>query len=161
MRDATYVCIPTIGKHLFQSTHPMRDATIQRLIFTVCRLISIHASHAGCDRSRKYCRYVLGLISIRASHAGCDAVGCMDCIPLLLFQSTHPMRDATCAYRGILPCTIDFNPRIPCGMRLVVVTSQQVVAISIHASHAGCDILIADLHSLYGISIHASHAGCD
>ena len=33
------------------------------------------------------------------------------------FQSTHPMRDATRLKSWCLAGLIDFNPRIPCGMR--------------------------------------------
>ena len=34
--------------------------------------------------------------------------------------------------------------------------------ISIHAAHAGCDMMFSFFHSLTNkISIHAAHAGCD
>ena len=57
----------------FQSTHPMRGATAERVLVLAPRLrISIHAPHAGCD-----CHSFSGIIN-RAE-----------------FQSTHPMRGAT------------------------------------------------------------------
>ena len=59
-------------RQIFQSTHPMRGATLAALLALGIALISIHAPHAGCD------------IYIGA-HAD-DAAG---------FQSTHPMRGAT------------------------------------------------------------------
>ena len=81
-------------------------------------LISIHASHAGCDWQRVTAaqtqqnfnpRIPCGMrpavlnsaltkqISIHASHAGCDALADMIADNYTTFQSTHPMRDATCA----------------------------------------------------------------
>ena len=36
-------------KTIFQSTHPMRGATLGKKIFRDGKLISIHAPHAGCD----------------------------------------------------------------------------------------------------------------
>ena len=80
----------------------------------------------------------------------------------LAFQSTHPMRDAT-----------PFSPHNHC-----------ISGVSIHASHAGCDVgdgvdgggvnsfnpripcgmrqsRIAERCTQRKVSIHASHAGCD
>ncbi|MGZ1181517.1 hypothetical protein ACXO2W_05275, partial [Lactobacillus delbrueckii subsp. bulgaricus] len=39
-------------------------------------------------------------------------------LPLLRFQSTHPMRDATWSTTYLMKAFDPFNPRIPCGMRL-------------------------------------------
>jgi len=78
------------------------------------------------------------------------------------FQSTHPMRDATVRAAAVdtsghnfnprIPCGMrlagpltrggfrNFNPRIPCGMRLGTNKAERAaLQISIHASHAGCD----------------------
>ena len=54
-------------------------------------------------------------ISIHASLAGCDYIGLSESSSTE-FQSTHPLRDAT---YGMFTrqLNIDFNPRIPCGMR--------------------------------------------
>ena len=57
---------------IFQSTHPMRDATELHDEDEPVQYISIHASHAGCDKV------------IKSFHDLQD-----------VFQSTHPMRDAT------------------------------------------------------------------
>ena len=82
-----------------------------------------------------------------------------------LFQSTHPLRDATRRGNGGPERVVDFNPRIPCGMRPAALHSvfSTLAAISIYASLAGCDL---NLHPRLaepsaGISIHASLAGCD
>ena len=57
------------------------------------------------------------------------------------FQSTHPMRDATTRTCVPLPRNRSFNPRIPCGMRLAPADDGAVRGgVSIHASHAGCDV---------------------
>ena len=72
MRRANYIL--HLLNILFQSTHPMRDATFPSAAQLVSFAISIHASHAGCD-------LVASIASVKTFH---------------LFQSTHPMRDATC-----------------------------------------------------------------
>ena len=83
--------------------------------------------------------YLAGEISIHASHAGCD------------FRRTNS-----------LSYCWNFNPRIPCGMRLCPSLEFTVIDfISIHASHAGCDFAVATTGGINAISIHASHAGCD
>ena len=55
-----------------------------------------------------------------------------------------------------------FNPRTPCGVRLVPspsVTFQSII--SIHAPRAGCDAQLSGSGALLCISIHAPRAGCD
>ena len=107
---------PGILLILFQSTHPMRDATAPQTDETEPVKISIHASHAGCDL----------LVNIRGCN-GSDFNPRIPCgmrppiklknITIKKFQSTHPMRDATSRT----------------GSRFII------NLISIHASHAGCD----------------------
>ena len=101
---------------LFQSTHPLRGATMAVDGCGDCFVISIHAPLAGCD-SAKY-----------AFSAALE-----------LFQSTHPLRGAT---RTASP-----------------VTSGQYI--SIHAPLAGCDAAIIPRFAVELISIHAPLAGCD
>ena len=103
----------------FQSTHPMRGATIPYDSHHVLRGISIHAPHAGCDHivdmdGREYCE-----ISIHAPHAGCDPVSFEGVTgsPSKRFQSTHPMRGATFHLSKAIWITSNFNPRTPCGVR--------------------------------------------
>ena len=71
MRGATRGCKSRRTRRIFQSTHPMRGATLRKQLGSLPGDISIHAPHAGCDadvnqrsRSRE--------ISIHAPHAGCD-----------------------------------------------------------------------------------------
>ena len=124
------------------------------------RRISIHASRMGCDigNSRKPLEIK---ISIHASRMGCDTqknsrrannlfqsthpvwdatTGEIGCLPQSAFQSTHPVWDATSKRR------FDY-PRI---------------VISIHASRMGCDpCLQSQMVHTKAISIHASRMGCD
>ena len=102
-----------------------------------------------------------------------------------IFQSTRPMRDATCESVGCFhPAEIsihashagrdlpeselinikwNFNPRVPCGTRRELRALEGFdFPISIHASHAGRDPQkwVTGLDE-DAISIHASHAGRD
>ena len=79
----------------FQSTHPLRDATLGRQQKTIFVNISIHAPLTGCDCLPRNSLPIEGL-----------------------FQSTHPLRDATfCSMIGRIPFFLNFNPRTPYGMR--------------------------------------------
>ena len=78
------------------------------------------------------------------------------------FQSTHPMRGATKRYiQGLWVLAISIHaPHAGCDafLRMPAALHQ----ISIHAPHAGCDLkYIIDNHACLPISIHAPHAGCD
>ena len=105
-----------ISATLFQSTHPVWDATggDGRLMLTP--KISIHASRMGCDFAQRLGMQI-AQISIHASRMGCDSSG-LDCRRGMLFQSTHPVWDAT-----------------PNNASVVTVKD-----ISIHASRMGCDL---------------------
>ena len=60
------------------------------------------------------------------------------------FQSTHPMRGATVRHAVAYALAVDFNPRTPCGVRLLVFRARfRPFQISIHAPHAGCDAAIS------------------
>ena len=78
--------------------------------------ISIHAPHAGCDR-RKSMNLNDILISIHAPHAGCDIMKTGLTSRTIEFQSTHPMRGATCGQVYRPRGEENFNPRTPCGVR--------------------------------------------
>ena len=73
------------------------------------------------------------------------------------------MRGATKRIGGASSSAFDFNPRTPCGVRPVRPPAYfDRLTISIHAPHAGCDLLNnAFPQSDFPISIHAPHAGCD
>ena len=167
----------------FQSTHPLRGATLLVVHFVELQRISIHAPLAGCDPAYIGDRIFpdqfqsthplrgatgngrddmrVGIISIHAPLAGCDHAG----------SKRHGLR-------------VDFNPRTPCGVRRcgssasqpifrfqsthplrgATVTAGETVMflwISIHAPLAGCDLACSHLLNIDPISIHAPLAGCD
>ena len=169
--------------------------------------ISIHAPLAGCDLVHSKHKFGLPGISIHAPLAGCDSPsrglagwivdfnprtpcgvrrGVIGDIHIVKqFQSTHPLRGATCAgwalpvqhsisiHAPLAGCdlylsttcifTHDFNPRTPCGVRQNVHLCRFArLDISIHAPLAGCDMRLPPAFlALAGISIHAPLAGCD
>ena len=120
----------------------MRGATIRPTQFLFPILISIHAPRAGCDRSERLTDVPIwnfnprtpcgvrhgergymaeyGWISIHAPRAGCDKVLTLCMTATATFQSTHPVRGATnpVQQRGI--DHQHFNPRTPCGVRLLM-----------------------------------------
>ena len=80
--------------------------------------ISIHAPRAGSDG-----RYVavdrIGSISIHAPRAGSDYPCFFSITSAAGFQSTLPVRGATEALKDAKDAEEDFNPRSPCGERLL------------------------------------------
>ena len=64
----------------FQSTHPLRGATVLAVAFFLFRPISIHAPLAGCD-SWEDIMERMGYISIHAPLAGCDIIPIISFIP--------------------------------------------------------------------------------
>ena len=147
--------------HKFQSTHPLRGATYARILFCSKIGISIHAPLAGCDvyatspasRSTNFNpRTPCGVRHSRARRVRSQ----------MQFQSTHPLRGATDAFREeyehirisihapLAGCDAGarlrtarqahFNPRTPCGVRRCVLRDCTFTGkISIHAPLAGCD----------------------
>ena len=93
VRGATVTVTGGDTDSLFQSTHPVRGATENVDIATKCGRISIHAPREGCDG-----------ITTNSRNS-------------MTFQSTHPVRGATC------------NSMYPSILR----------DISIHAPREGCD----------------------
>ena len=101
----------------FQSTLPMRGATLDDFKFQRKSLISIHTPHAGSD---SICHKVRDTrsISIHTPHAGSDD---RMSFTMDLFN--------------------DFNPHSPCGERLCRQNFLQYTSsISIHTPHAGSDV---------------------
>ena len=79
----------------FQSTHPLRDATRFTCINAIHHIISIHAPLTGCDPDAYVISYPFSFISIHAPLTGCDLYNIYGVTIWDLFQSTHPLRDAT------------------------------------------------------------------
>ena len=123
----------------FQSTHPLRGATVRGNIPTRGDKISIHAPLAGCD-------YLQPCIQRVERH----------------FNPRTPC-GVRLGRQGVTNKLNDFNPRTPCGVRLSLRTRwASLTQISIHAPLAGCDTRQRVVHFLVRcISIHAPLAGCD
>ena len=167
---------------VFQSTRPMRGATISILSMSSNGIISIHAPHAGRDSPPKNWGQGKG-ISIHAPHAGRDK-----------FSNTFPPVPTDFNPRAPCGARLDsarhtcrpyyFNPRAPCGARPVDSAFIRWMAIfqstrpmrgatlrpphrprcqfiSIHAPHAGRDTAEDGALVTFEISIHAPHAGRD
>ena len=112
----TVASILIFHSHRFQSTHPLRDATILISTITGWDQISIHAPLTGCDYMH-LCIKQAKAISIHAPLTGCDSKKLKVYTVMMLFQSTHPLRDATTVIEGNKNDAVDFNPRTPYGMR--------------------------------------------
>ena len=95
----------------------MRGATTIRATLDTVGVISIHAPHAGSD-PKTLGKMVDRQISIHAPHAGSDYNHFPYAQPII-FQSTLPMRGATGSPHGFRRYSPDFNPRSPCGERLM------------------------------------------
>ena len=103
-------------KALFQSTHPVWDATRFAQWDIPRNIVSIHASRVGCDPALE--RLIDYRHQFQSTHPVWDATRAVrNGDALIWFQSTHPVWDATSI--GVLACA--------------------VFAVSIHASRVGCD----------------------
>ena len=99
----------------FQSTLPMRGATLGGLIIFKTIGISIHAPHAGSDGFTKSGLSVKD-ISIHAPHAGSDVrIGSSYNITLISIHAPHAGSDP--GQTGLRVTVVNFNPRSPCGER--------------------------------------------
>ena len=105
--------------------------------------ISIHAPHAGCDY-----RQLSGtccLTGFQSTHPmrGATILEFDVCL-LLKFQSTHPMRGATGIIFGGRIIAMIFQSTHPMrGATRAREATNRILAISIHAPHAGCDAYTA------------------
>ena len=101
---------------LFQSTHPLRDATSSSEHPALTISISIHAPLTGCDTPVRKIQADFQ-ISIHAPLTGCDW-----CHPFhrqnRIISIHAPLTGCDLAATGIRLQTSDFNPRTPYGMRL-------------------------------------------
>ena len=123
--------------------------------------ISIHAPLTGCD-----CIQLLFLdhqpnFNPRTPY-GMRLLQVFNLLMARLFQSTHPLRDATSSSTSKAHLARYFNPRTPYGMRLHrSFLREQAEQISIHAPLTGCDIYNISILYIIEISIHAPLTGCD
>ena len=139
--DLLYGILHAVDRE-FQSTHPLRGATVQGDHGHGGGMISIHAPLAGCDHTtgrRTSCsthfnpRTPCGVRPLtdpqqlqarkfQSTHPlrGATFTGGAIFLFAFKFQSTHPLRGATVkAFRRVRE-NGHFNPRTPCGVRLSI-----------------------------------------
>ena len=138
-------CVYSSAPESFQSTRPMRGATVARNGADCHQGVSIHAPHAGRDASNCTVCAIPACFNPRAP-CGARLDDRHVAVIARVFQSTRPMRGATrpsaacsrglkcfnprapCGARPILAilssCMISFNPRAPCGARLLSVITR-------------------------------------
>ena len=122
----------------FQSTRPMRGATGRAV--NECHFDIGFNPRAPCG-ARHTVTMSLSVLSGFNPRAPCGArpIPTRHEINGLLFQSTRPMRGATQSHVFIFP----------------------YIMVSIHAPHAGRDVIDGIAADMRGVSIHAPHAGRD
>ena len=144
----------------FQSTHPVRGATVNVVFWFWLHPISIHAPRAGCDLHSDPLKPTRK-ISIHAPRAGCDHPSLRQLL-LRKFQSTHPVRGATHPLSILSARHRHFNPRTPCGVRpdISTLNGRTMLFQSTHPVR-GATITMYCTGRVRPISIHAPRAGCD
>ena len=75
IKDATKKRWKKLAHYLFQSMHPIKDATNKNGIHTLDDLISIHAPYKGCNYSYLGWKDIADRISIHAPYKGCNVTG--------------------------------------------------------------------------------------
>ena len=161
MRGATEPALNKGTKCTFQSTHPMRGATIPSANSATIPDISIHAPHARCDGW--FNLYGINGKKFQSTHPMRGATLTMALQGKnLLFQSTHPMRGATLGVDVCKALGCDFNPRTPCEVRQkygnTYTNGKQFQ--STHPMRGATNPNRFKPNG-FGISIHAPHARCD
>ena len=124
----------------FQSTRPLRGATMTISTLLFGSNISIHAPLAGRDSSGRLLPGLPGYFNPRAP-CGARPASKTSREVTRPFQSTRPLRGATVTMAMRSMSAKDFNPRAPCGARRSMSPpNKNNVQISIHAPLAGRDI---------------------
>ena len=150
-------------KSSFQSTHSLRSATTSSRKSRSPRMVSIHALLAECDRGmrgmvlrmkrfnpRTPCGVRQALTDSWATDSWFQSTHSLRSATLIWalkipnqsssFQSTHSLRSATVDALVQFCRRIGFNPRTPCGVRLVCDKLNELEGeVSIHALLAECD----------------------
>ena len=136
MRGATWRGNAAASGVRFQSTRPMRGATII------------------CDD-----HLVIGDISIHAPHAGRDFPSSVPWYKRYQFQSTRPMRGAT-VIGGLVVHAVDISIHAPHAGRDVsrLILCPVIQSISIHAPHAGRDPITSS--GVWGTTYFNPRAPC-
>ena len=153
--------VPVVAGFVFQSTRPIRGATLQARHRRGKRAISIHAPHTGRDP------LYVGDLPHAAYFNPRAPYGARRSLLLLAgsiasFQSTRPIRGATYMTRSSTSSQRDFNPRAPYGARRK--HSVRLMDTRTFQSTRPIRGATAGLRRQSGrlpISIHAPHTGRD
>ena len=151
----TFMSIGIVSIHAPHAGRDSRECLPRR-----CQEVSIHAPHAGRDRSCS-CSSVSVRVSIHAPHAGRDN-NARRCVRARF--SFNPR--APCGARLVVALTIlrrsCFNPRAPCGARLPIQTvSPRLPGFQSTRPMRGATVPRGAVLYHYFVSIHAPHAGRD
>ena len=145
----------------FQSTHPVRGATVD--VIQIVNVVVFQSTHPvrGATESLLPARSTVG-ISIHAPRAGCDTVH--HCYPAGMYPiSIHaPRAGCDCREPDRADRGRNFNPRTPCGVRQAAATKKGFMS-EFQSTHPvrGATMRLAGTYNQAFISIHAPRAGCD
>ena len=168
---------------VFQSTLPVWGATAVKTSISGALAISIHAPRVGSDPNAQGTITRADLFQSTLPVWGATSLR-LAMFPKSSFQSTLPVWGATPFSAGLWCWDGNFNPRSPCGERLVIVCKRQKIIhfnprspcgerpagcptngqynyISIHAPRVGSDDIQGVLEIFVTISIHAPRVGSD
>ena len=123
----------------FQSTLPMRGATVSKIAGIRRLEISIHTPHAGSDESRW--RQWLGWYDFNP-HSPCgERPFSISAMALSFSISIHtPHAGSDVSFVRFASVVVNFNPHSPCGERRYSLKNfKNSSFISIHTPHAGSD----------------------
>ena len=152
-------CFPSVSNK-FQSTRPVWGATMILSAAEYLDDISIHAPRVGRDQ-KKLGETEKQLISIHAPRVGRDD-GITPTIGSNGFQSTRPVWGATATVEDGADGAPDFNPRAPCGARLL---STLMIAFLAQFQSTrpvwGATTVRLRVYACRSISIHAPRVGRD
>ena len=178
------VCLLCVAAYLFQSTHPLRGATLPLCLDELQVIKEFQSTHplrgatwpTGRPSLHPYfnprtpCGVRHGVYSVwnvgkdfnPRTPCGVRLKDGTPCMVVDLFQSTHPLRGATRPQAGpkMVPCIFQSTHPLR-GATSNCCVHYGFSEISIHAPLAGCDR--GQRRSCYykEISIHAPLAGCD
>ena len=118
----------------FQSTHPLRDATLRASTDTMAQVF--FNPRTPCGMRLRHAANGSTSSFFQSTHLLRDATADPpDWFAACNFQSTHPLRDATQHRRRRVSDSRVFNPRTPCGMR------PQIIPLSVHLTST-CRIIL-------------------
>jgi len=151
------------GDKAFQSTRPVRGATVMFSLMFLASIVSIHAPREGRDVLRTAAQTVALLVSIHAPREGRDVGRDGSAHWSDGFQSTRPVRGATCVASRLSTSIQMFQSTRPVrGATGINTRLDTHEAVSIHAPREGRDEqTVTELFATLRVSIHAPREGRD